>query len=195
MSPDEVFQFDNRFAQLLIVFEHALGNAKTGLQFRQVAGLDEIVIRTRLEAFDDVQLAVSGANQNDVCTLITIQRANLGGELQAGHARHHPINNSQLRSRRRLKYGQGLRPIVHNLHLITEACKEAGDDLAADLVVVCDERFSLIGLWTAQTFAPIGQIGKHFTEELPVIVSEGEICSVSLILLLDRAIYNLSSGI
>ena len=41
-------------------------DAQTRLQFREVARLDEIIIRAGVEALDDVELAVARAEEDDV---------------------------------------------------------------------------------------------------------------------------------
>ena len=82
-------------------------------------GLDEVVVRARLEPFDDLlRLRLRGQQQNGELSLGSMGRTKKPADLDPRDARHHPVEHQHVRGGLIRKLFQNGRAVAEDLYII-----------------------------------------------------------------------------
>ena len=84
-------------SQLILHADQSLCGTDTGVQLVHIEGLADVVIGAGLEAGNQVLLAPSPREHDDVGAARIARLAQLAAELGAAHAGHHPVDDRELR--------------------------------------------------------------------------------------------------
>src|SRR2546422_1050358 len=118
-----ILQFPDACHKVPLQFHDARSHPHSGQQFLRIERLGHIVVRSGLEALNDVRFGVSRGQEDEICGLGLRTRAGPVADLRTVQTWHHPVQDGQIGLVFLLKHLPDLGSVLRGYNLITPTCK------------------------------------------------------------------------
>ena len=121
--------------ELLLHIENPLSGVQVSHELVGVKRLDEIIVRARLDTFDQVLLPVPRRQHQDINVRMVCSFAESLADLHAFHSGHHPVQDSELRGIVLLKDLPGFAAVSGDDDLISPLREKCFEHVARNRIV------------------------------------------------------------
>src|SRR5256712_13924644 len=118
-----ILQFPDACHKVPLQFHDARSHPHSGQQFLRIERLGHIVVRSGLEAADEIVLVPSACDQNEVNRFGSKLDSTLPADFRTVQARHHPVKDGEKRMVLCLKSLPSLLSVLRDYNLIAPTCK------------------------------------------------------------------------
>ena len=134
------------FYQIALQEDNAIAGSNSCMQFANIEGLSEVVIRSRVKPLHYVSLFIFSRDEQNILIPVRLPGADATAELDAVDSRHHPVQNKQIRSHFPLQQFPSLTAILDGDHPVAPTLQPCLQDSTENRIVFRNQYLATGGI-------------------------------------------------